>query len=172
MKKAIIAILINGMCLSFLGLFPFFKFQQYYTKAVLKQQIQSGIPLQQLTRLSFHLTDKIDWEETNKEFVFNSHRYDVVHQMIKGDSLIYYCFNDKEEATLVHQIEQYLAKQSNQKHQGSVANLFYKFLSQLSKDQQLINIKLFSKEYKNYFLFKADTLVVYLKRLNPPPEYI
>lgn len=79
-----------------------FYFQKQQVKSEVKKFITIGIDKNELVLLKFSKVESeriLRWEHS-KEFEFEGEMYDVVDVEVKGDSVWYWCWWDKEETKL------------------------------------------------------------------------
>jgi hypothetical protein len=95
-----------------LGGLGWLHFQKKTLKKELKQQLLAGLPGHLLVELAFSQPDaksQLRWEHA-QEFEFQGRMYDVVRAEMRGDSLVYHCFEDHAETALNRQIRTLIAK--------------------------------------------------------------
>lgn len=118
-KNVFVGLLIGALLTISVGILPIFKMKQYSVRKEIKRRIKNSIPEEELHILTFLSPETdVEWVREGKEFVFGQRMYDVVHKEIKGDSTVFHCVNDKEEALLFAHLDDYVQKemQGNSKH--------------------------------------------------------
>lgn len=88
-----------------LGVLMGFYALRYQVKKEIKHRIKKGVPEEELITLSFSTLQPWDvqdlaWLEDGKEFFYKGSMYDVVESHRQGDTLVFRCVNDVQEAQL------------------------------------------------------------------------
>lgn len=84
------------------GPFSFLQFQKYLIKYDVRRQIINGMPKSELKHFQF---SKVEaniipvWKEQN-EFEINGEMYDVVSSQESSDSILFWCWQDRDETKL------------------------------------------------------------------------
>ncbi|MFA7274584.1 MAG: hypothetical protein WC044_11995 [Crocinitomicaceae bacterium] len=111
-KKSFVGLLIGALLILSVGIFPVFKIKQQAIRKDIKRRIKNSIPDEELHILTFRspATD-VEWVKEGKEFILGDRMYDVVRAEVKGDSTVFHCINDTEEAVLFAQLDDYVQKE-------------------------------------------------------------
>jgi hypothetical protein len=121
---------------------------------IVKAQILEGISDDKLEHLVFHRAALIDWEKYEKEFKFQSQRFDVVRKLMQGDSIHYWCINDKKEAALLADLSLVMHAKNNAatRNPNQLAHHFLKFMSQLYCSSSVFQLQIFEQSTSPYQL--------------------
>jgi hypothetical protein len=153
-----------------------FKFQQMRIRREIKSQIKTGLSRDQLHELSFSMAEnaKLQWTEKNKEFRFNGEMFDVVSSETRGDTIYYYCINDKDEASLFANLGE-LVKKKLDDDCNSGKNISAKLIRAITSlvflPSELNPFIISTREPLNYFTSHSIVfLSPFLELVTPPPK--
>ncbi|MBN8546835.1 MAG: hypothetical protein J0L60_11960 [Ignavibacteria bacterium] len=105
-RKSLAILLLTIICLNLFGAPVLFVFMQKKIKKEMKNLIFSQVDTSKLYSFTFP-ADKFSCEKAGvefiheKEFRYNGMMFDVVRSEKQGDSIKYYCVNDKQEEELI-----------------------------------------------------------------------
>ena len=101
-----------------LGTFPAFLRRQAEIRSEIKGMLKSGVPDNELHRITFHKVEDIHWTRPEKEFSLKGHMYDVVKNLSKNGKIEFLCINDVEEEVLFANLDD-LVGHKHKKQSGS-----------------------------------------------------
>ena len=173
MKKHIAILLFVIFSIDIAGYYLVFSFRQIIIKQNIKYSIKLNLPNELLTLIiSTPSTAKeILWKERG-EFRYRGNMFDIVRKVIKsGDSIFYYCINDKKETKLFSNLEEYVNKsQEAQKDASSRFQNYLNFHSILFFKPVKEFICRFNENYLVYNYIQSSYLNFIPDILSPPPE--
>lgn len=145
MKKAASIFLLGIFLFNTAGYYVFFKVAQSKIKSEIKKEIKLNLHSTELTAIEFTSEEinNLNWLEKGKEFMYHNQMFDIVKSKINGNSITFYCINDKQEKKLFKNLEEQVLKQIEQ-NKNSKNNS-----SKKAADQQI----------KTYFLETIDFCV-------------
>lgn len=113
----------------------------------------------------------IKWSWENKEFRYKENMYDIVRQVLRNDSIIYYCVNDKKEELLNSNLKDFIQRNiDNELPQNKKLNLLLgKLIKDYIKDEHTV---IFMNIHRDLF-FKNPAIhlnSVYISVATPPPK--
>lgn len=137
-KKLLTLLLLLIFIVPFVGLFHFYYIQKFRIRNEIKHSILNGIDRNKLVYFCFsknYAQNQLEWEFGN-EFEFENEMYDVVESKIKGDSVEYWCWWDKEETELNKLLHQLVAENigNSPVNNHRIKHLKYLLKSLYSKD--------------------------------------
>ena len=140
----------------------------------IKWSIAEGLPKSELTKLSFssHNVDSLVTWKHSKEFEYKGEMFDIVQKELKGDSIHYWCWWDKEETLLNRKIEKlaYLALSGNEKSNKQKDHFFmFVKLMNLPPENGVFQIE-FGRISNNPSGGQFDILVGSFEPASPPPK--
>ena len=109
MKRRVIVSIIGSLIfLSGVGLPALLQVKKYWIKREIKEQLQSGkIYDDRVVLLKFSKIEaqkKLRWEH-EAEFEYQGQMYDILRQELRNDSLLFWCWWDKEETEINQKIQ-------------------------------------------------------------------
>jgi hypothetical protein len=148
--------------------------QKKLAKREAKSTIIAGIEKDQLERLQFSVAETktiLEWK-LSEEFSFEGNMYDIVASELKSDSVIYWCWLDKKETVLNHQLavllDTFLGNNKERTEKKDRLTHFAKTLFfQNSKKHESYCLEF---EKNKIPFFQECTLKGYSKNGVPPPE--
>lgn len=175
MKRIISIIFLSLLVMKIGGYFAFLSVQQYIAQKETKAKILNLLPSSTLTKFCFSNTqfDKINWQESEKEFYFNDKLYDVVRSEIKGSNHILYCLADENESEIYSEIMQMSKTHSEELPLKSNMVSLLNLLNLKYTIPQILNFenKVFSILEKTIFRpYKSILFNIKLPLISPPPE--
>ena len=89
--------------LNLCGYYPLFKLQQRRIHRAVERHLAKMLATERehIVTIGFKKDQPVKWERPGKEFKHNGTMYDVLKHETRGDSIFYYCFNDREETYLL-----------------------------------------------------------------------
>ena len=156
-----------------MGYFIAFKVTQFQMKSTIVSQIKLGISNDAQTIITINKNElsKIDWQENDKEMVYNNKRYDVIKSKEDKTTITYYCINDKQEETLFADLNDHInshvistkpvKSHSSKTLENDVVKIFF-------NHQQLINL-IPNESGISFLSIKEDIVSEYIKTNSPPP---
>jgi hypothetical protein len=143
-------------------------------KKSVKKSITENIDKNLLVRLSFNKDQitKLNWEHS-KEFEYNSEMYDIVHKEIISDSVIYWCWLDKEETNLEKSLNSLIAKSIGKSQSNNPSKDIIKQLIKKTYINQGVLIDLISSiNISNHYKIPINKLSSIPQKISsPPPEF-
>lgn len=134
-----------------------------------KRIIKRSIPDEYIVKLTFDIHnagDTPEWQRKDKEFRYKGNLYDVIKSENDGNTITYFCINDKEEKNLGSSFYELLSKKlENDKVKTNFQKELGKYYSSLSKG---IYPVLKETDLNDYFLnfYKSRQKEI----LCPPPR--
>ncbi len=175
MKKVSAILLLLLILYQLVGYYSIHHFQVYRIKKDVKKQIKNSIPQDQLTSISYTLSeiDKINWVEKDKEFIFEGVMYDVVKVKMTDSIITFFCIADFKETELFAKLDSYVNKYiaSNPKQQKKSSLVFSKFQLIFLLQKQIISKPDIAKDNKLNPLFKIQNYLAFLSVESPPPKF-
>jgi hypothetical protein len=174
-KHVFVGLIIGVLLAVSVGMFPVFKMKQYVIRKEIKRRIKNSIPEEELHVLTFHSPESdVEWVREGKEFILGDRMYDVVHQEIKGDSTVFHCVNDKEEAILFAHLEDYVQKelQGNSKQSKKKRTNGKIFRLQLFCDAFIIPFNLYTEADKNVLPAYTFRVKTNFPEISPQPPQV
>jgi hypothetical protein len=113
------------------GYYPLFKLEQWHLRQEVKAQIKQGLNKKDLHRVEVTLKDQgeIIWERRGEEFEYRGNMYDVVHADTVGQTIIYYCIDDRAENELSDKLERMMEQEHGKYPSRHKTSSFIKLLS-------------------------------------------
>jgi hypothetical protein len=118
-KQVVAVLLLLCMVLPFLGAYTWLKYQQRQVKREVKHRIIDGLDRSELTLVVMTKAQaeaELNWEH-EKEFEYLGEMYDVVAVEVRGDTIRYWCWWDKEETALNRRLQTLVAQNIGQQPQ-------------------------------------------------------
>lgn len=123
--------LISVLIGPFVGTYSWLEYQKKGVKKSVKKQIIEGLDEKELIHLTFtkkQTQEDLRWEHSH-EFEYQGHMYDIVRSEIRGDSMLYICWLDKEETVLNTRLNKIIAQNlgnnpQNQQKQEQLIQFF------------------------------------------------
>jgi len=169
--KSLFAIFLFAcLVLPFLGTYAWLSGRIENAKESASLTIKRAIPQDDQLLWTFSISDartKLQWEHS-KEFEFKGEMYDVIRSETKGDSILYWCYWDREETKLKRQLDILIVNMmgpgSHNRNQGTQINdCFRSFFFQVDDHQHdVICGQLFDPVFSPY-IFSVS-----LHQLTPP----
>lgn len=176
MKKAIAFFLLTIFLYNTAGYFIVFKIQESQIKSEIKNEIESGVDQNEITKLIVPNNNSSMYElaDGGNEIRFNNQFFDIIKTNKTSTSTIYYCVNDKKEESLFSKLE-------NQVDSNVISNTHQK--NETSKKLIDTVIKLY---FSNHFSITSkqtpEKITYYTSNLiytpaiaeinSPPPEQV
>jgi hypothetical protein len=166
MKKWFSILFICTLVFNTFGYFVWYSVSKYNIREEAEKKIREGINEAELSLIVIKTSDlsTIDWTKENKEFRYNGEMYDIVRMEIKGGSVHYYCFKDREEKQL---IAQFIKSETTKKETDKKLVKFFNFQFyqdiEASKNALVIWDMIYTERVDR-------PLSRYLDSLSPPPE--
>lgn len=174
LKGTLSALLLACVLVCTIGEYVVVKATQWDIRREVKLRIQSGVPSDELVRISIS-KDKPpkDFIRRNaREFSYQGRMYDMVSREERGDSIIYLCIFDGRETTLYANIKQYIKYElahdpDRQQQQKELLQKIPKFYL-VHTNPYIISFKCFSESHEDrQHRFPA----VFTNVLSPPPDF-
>lgn len=151
----------------------FLQFQKKQVKREVKWKMIAGIEKEALVLLKFTASEvesQVKWEHS-KEFEFKGEMFDVVEKRIKGDTIYYWCWSDREETKLNRQLDELVSCAlglcpERQEIQKQTIDFYKQLFHELHQDQFADNVVMKSDEFNCI----DDLKQVYLTPSLPPPR--
>lgn len=172
-RKSLAMLLLVVMFLNLFGAPVLFVFMQKKIKKEMKNLVLSQVDTSRLHIFTFP-ADKISCEKAgvvfihDKEFRFNGMMFDVVRSEKQGDSIKYYCVNDKQEEELIAAFARH--NKSNKPFNFAA----FKLLSNIFiSTGSIIEVKCITESDINYNHTSVPAILTGIKNLpEHPPRYI
>lgn len=90
-------------------------FQKEHLRKELSEKLHRGIVQGEIIMLEFSLEQTrtaLRWEH-DREFEFNGQMYDVIEKTVKGDTILFKCWWDREETALNRELDKWLSMALN-----------------------------------------------------------
>ncbi len=160
----------------FLATLLWLQHQKKLAKREAKSTIITGIEKDQLERLQFSISESktiLDWKHS-EEFSFNGNMYDIVDTEINADSIVYWCWLDKKETELNHQLAILLdSVLGNNKERTEKKDRLTHFSKTLFNNSiEKIDFSRLELKLKKIPFFHGFILKGYSKNGVPPPEWM
>ncbi len=157
-----------------MGVFAWLHLEKYQVRRTVKHQLMEHIQRDALVKLTFHqdeVANQLDWEH-EREFTFNGEMYDVVEHEVHGDSISYWCWEDKAESALNQQLagltDQWLGHAPERKeHQEQVLRFIRQLFHVCAPSFIALQHTDRTTEPKPYL---ASYCPIALAQTSPPPE--
>jgi hypothetical protein len=162
--------------LPLLGAFGWMQLEKYRIKRKVKHEIIAQLHADDLVKLSFH-TNEINtvlrWEH-DREFEYQHTMYDIVYKTIEGDTVHYWCWEDKEESELNQQLKTvanqcFNTNPSTQKKQLSLQHFLKSLFANQPLETMFANIADSGKPNSHY---KVQILSQSYPPSTPPPCFL
>ena len=140
-----------------------------------KHKIIEGLNRNEFTLLRFSKEDmeaKLRWEHS-KEFEFEGEMYDVVEKEEHGDTIVFWCWWDKEETALGQKLKTLASKaQGNDPQQKETQKRVNQFLKSLYFSS--INLtQPYQQEATGIFFIYANSYTsIFISPPVPPPDFV
>ncbi len=159
-----------------MGYFVAFKVAQYQIKSDIISEINMGIPTSAESIITISKNDlaKIEWQENEKEMIYEGKRYDIVKTKEDKNSITYYCINDKQEETLFANLDDHINTHvitNKPIKNNSPKNLVNDVVKIFFTNQQQFNFKT-SVNTISFFQIKEDYISASIKTNSPPPRFV
>ncbi len=115
MKTPIGIFLLICMTLPYVGTYSWLAYERHRVREEVKERMLAGLQEDELVLLKFTLTQtvtELSWEHA-REFEYKGEMYDVVEKEVRGDSVFFWCWRDREETDLNRRIEALIEQESN-----------------------------------------------------------
>jgi len=156
------------------GYFIAFIAIQYQVRNEIKAQIREGIAEDELHQIILPANPEVNTDfslDDEQEIKYNGKMYDIVKQIVKGDSIYFYCILDEEETELFEDldedVEKEIASASNKDKLKTLKNFIKDYLLQLKEDSFCISPLTLS-----FSLRKIPLESAVLHLFSPPPEIV
>jgi hypothetical protein len=161
------------VCL-FLALFGVWKFYELKShRKEIGKQILEGIPIENLTHLSFDDKElaQLEWEHS-KEFEYKNQMYDVVSAELINGRIHYWCWLDDKESEMHSNFQQLVAKfLGTDQQRNSEKEAIGKLLSSLFTPKNIrLNLDLISKSKKSIYFYLNTHSEAQLSSFYSPPD--
>jgi hypothetical protein len=174
MRPAFLAFLLSIVLISMVGPFTFFKVRQNLIHRSVRERISSRQRAKSLILINVppsHQQDLV-WEKPGKEFRYKGNMYDVVRSERQGSNVLYYCFKDDDETTLMNRLSNAIAKdQERSGPTGSAYQVLLNLFASAMPFQQFyihplncLKAIFCFEDYRNYFSSG------FYKINSPPPD--
>lgn len=154
------------------GFVGYFELSRWQIKKHIKQTIKKGVPLSDLTVLTFSAKelDKLTWVEDH-EFKFNGRMYDVVSRKYDRNNTKLYCIHDKQEEKLFVGLGDAVSQKLNKTKSGKVLmgwldGMKYQLVS--TNSIQMVFAEIMTNNYfvtSNFYTFECSNVD------SPPPQH-
>jgi hypothetical protein len=139
------------------------------------ERLIKELPDEEMTIISITRANRylLKWREENKEFIYKGKLYDLASTRISGDTIIYYCINDKQEEELFANLDDHMQRNisSDIPLNKKINNLIEKLIKEYIKNDYSLNI--FNNGKEIFFYYSGVNFnLVYLKITTPPPKPI
>jgi hypothetical protein len=149
------------------GYYFVFRFEQFLNYKNIEKEIIKTKTKLSCQVLSFRKGNEsgIKWLKKDKEFIFNSQMYDIIKIKLSGKNIIYYCFADSKEKTLIADLEK----------KNRRANNSNQLVRKIIQYQFLLPVPLFSVYRQSVVFSFFQPVNNYSPPVNiafsPPPEF-
>ncbi len=133
-----------------------------------KSTLEEGV-LEKLIFLLKEKNEKVEWEESGKEFRYKDKMYDIVKIEIHQDSVIYFCLHDRDEETLLSNFDKLIKNSLG--NNGKSKNNSVKELSKYNFNH-INNIYISVKKINFYPLRPLFYRSITIKIQPPPPKIV
>src|SRR3972149_494693 len=120
LKSVIGLTLLLCLILPALGTYSWLQFQKSLVRKEVKERMVAGLTKEELVLLKFTRAQsetELLWEHS-REFEYKNAMYDVVETEVRGDSIFYWCWWDREESELNRRLENLIAQETGHNPQS------------------------------------------------------
>lgn len=155
--RVVFASIIIGIITLMSGIYLGFQLERAEIRHKVRNNIKSTVKKSDLELITIHKDDirkELQWKHA-EEFEWNGEMYDIIYEDEKDDSLLYWCWADKEESALNRQMESWISHllfntpNSKEKHKTIQVNYNHLFISYANgRGNNLVLFKQHSPSYK------------------------
>jgi hypothetical protein len=176
MKRFAGIVLLMLMGYNLIGYFPAFYTMQQNVKREMRSALRIRQNRNELTTLSFALqngkVNDADFEQLEEdEFSYKGEMYDVVRTEKTGNTITFYCLNDKKESRLFADLQQFIKQNSAENPFQKSSKLFNTFckLEFISSEKLTSILQDFTTQsiFSPYHIWRSDK---HITQFSPPPE--
>ena len=151
-----------------IGFYIDFRIEQILVKKDIREKLIVSMPDKDLTiiKVTSENIKNIRWTEEGEEFMYCNSMYDIVRTTIVNGTTYYYCYNDKQESSLIASVDKLIKEQMDHSRSKNITkkpviNYFYqKNVFSLHANERTFHYSEYSQQY---FSVKPDVT-------SPPPK--